>query len=113
MDILARLANALERIGGRDRALAPVVKALKFNGLEDVEYFLDQFNEVAEANRWDEASTLIPLRESLKDEARECGRSPTLLGVEDRLRSSFRLTPRKARAKRALCKRASKTPLQQ
>ena len=111
LDVLARLANALERIGGRDRA--PVFKAPKYNGTGDIEYFLDQFNEVAEANRWDDASTLIHLRESLKDEARECGRSPTQQGVEDRLRNRFGLTPREARAKLALCKKASKTSLQQ
>ena len=113
LDVLARLANALERIGGRDRAPAPVFKAPKYNGTGDVEYFLDQFTEVAEANGWDDASTLIHLRESLKDEARECGRSPTLQGVEDRLRTRFGLTPREARAKLALCKKAPKTSLQQ
>ena len=106
LDVLAKLTNALERIGGRDRAP-------KFNGTGDVEYFLDQFNEVAETNRWDDASTLIYLRESLKDEARECGRSPTLQGVEDWLRNRFGPTPREARTKLALCKKASKTSLQQ
>ena len=59
MDVLARLANALEAIGGRDRA--PTYKAPKFHGLGDVEYFLDQFHEVAEANGWDDAGTLIHL----------------------------------------------------
>ena len=113
LDVLARLANALERIGGREWSPAPAFKAPKYNGTGDVEYFLDQFNEVAEANRWDDTSTLIHLQESLKDEARECGRSPTLQGVEDRLRNRFGLTPREARAKLALCKKASKTSLRQ
>ena len=113
LDVLARLANALERRGGRNRAPAPAFKAPKYNGTGDVEYFLDQFSEVAEANRWGDASTLIHLREGLKDEARECGQSPTLQGIEDRLRTRFGLTPREARAKLALCKEASKTSLQQ
>ena len=55
---------------------------------------------------------MIHLQKSLKDEARECGRSPTLQGVEDRLRSRFGMTPREARANLVLCKRANKTSLQ-
>ena len=111
MDVLARLVNALEAIGGRERA--PTYKAPKFNGLGDVEYFLDQFHEVAEAKGWNDTGTLIHLRGSLKDDARECGRSPTLQGVENRLRSRFGMAPREARAKLALCKKATKTSLQQ
>ena len=61
----------------------------------------------------DDASTLIHLRESLKDEARECGRNPTLQGVEDRLRNTFGLTPREAKVKLVLCKQTPKTSLQQ
>ena len=68
---------------------------------------------MAEANGWNDAGTLIHLRESLKDDARECGRSATLQGVEDRLRSRFGMTPREAQAKLALCKKATKTSLQQ
>ena len=98
----------MEMIGGRDRAPAPAFKAPKYNSTGDVEYFIDQFNEVAEANGWDDASTLILLKERLKDEARECGRSPTIQGVEDRLKTRFGLTPREARAKLALCNKAPK-----
>ena len=111
MDVLARLANALEAIGGRERA--PTYKAPKYSGLGDVEYLLDQFHEVAKANGWNNAGTLIHLQESLMEDARECGRSPTLQGVEDGLRSRFGMTPREARAKLALCKKATKTSLQQ
>ena len=53
------------------------------------------------------------LRESLKDEAKECGRSAIMQGIEDRLRGHFGITPREARAKLARIKRSSKITLQQ
>ena len=91
VNLLARLTQALERIG--ERAPRATFKSPKYDGTGDVEYFLDQFHEVAEANHWDNASTLIHLRESLKEEARECGRSQTIQGIEARLRGRFGMTP--------------------
>ena len=78
-NLLARLTQALERIG--ERAPRATFKAPKYDGVGDVEYFLNQFHKVAEANHWDDASTLIHLRESLKDEAKECGRSQIIQGI--------------------------------
>ena len=110
-NFLARLTQALERIG--ERAPWATFKAPKYVGTGDVEYFLDQFHEVAETNHWEDASTLIHLRESLKDEARECGRSQTIQGIEARLRRCFGMTPREARAKLATLKKHHKTSMQQ
>ena len=54
-DLLERLTDALVRIGERDRApQRGAYKAPKFYGTGDVEYFLDQFMEVADANGWNE-----------------------------------------------------------
>ena len=69
--------------------------------------------EVADANGWNEDGTLIHLRESLKEDARDCGRSTTLDGVVARLRGRFGMSPREARAKLAVLKRTSKVTLQQ
>ena len=100
MELLAHLTDALERLGDRDRAVPHAAsKAPNFNGVGDVECSLNQLTKVAEANRWDEATTLIHLR----DDARECGRSLALRGVEDQLQE--------ARAKLALLKQANKTTL--
>ena len=68
---------------------------------------------MAEANYWDDASILIHLRESLKDEVRECGRSQTIPGIEARLGGRFGITPLEARAKLATLKKHHKTSLQQ
>ena len=78
-----------------------------------MEYFRDQFHEVAKANHWDDASTLIHLRESLKDEAKECGRSQTIQGIEARLRGCFGMAPREARTKLATFKKQQKTSMLQ
>ena len=54
-NLLERLTDALVRIGEQDRApQRGAYKAPKFNGIGEVEYFLDQFMEVADANGWNE-----------------------------------------------------------
>ena len=42
-----------------------------------------------------------------------CGQSPTLQGVEDKLRGRFGMTPREARAKLAMIKHSNKMSPQQ
>ena len=66
---MARLTEALERIGERAPQATFEPPPPKFNRTRDIEYFLNQLHEVAEANHCDDASTLTHLRESLKDEA--------------------------------------------
>ena len=112
VDLLARLTNVLERMGG-GQPLRPGFKAPKFDGSGDVEYFIDQFTEVAVGNAWDQGSTLIHLRESLKGNARDCGRSATLNGVLQRLRERYGVTPREARSRLATMHRSHKTSLQE
>ena len=79
VELLARLTDALEKLGNRDRvSLRAVFEVPKVNGTGYVEYFLIQFHEVAEANEWNDATTLIHLRKSLKEDARQSGWSATL-----------------------------------
>ena len=61
MNLWERLADVLERMR-QGPAPRDAFKAPKYNGQGDMEYFLDQFHEVAEANNWNAASSLIHLR---------------------------------------------------
>jgi len=103
-------ARELERAqrGGQDRAF----KAPEYVGQGDVEYFIRQFNQVAEANAWSAEATLIHLRESLKEDARDCGRAGDLDGIWGNLRSSFGMTRREAQSQLAIIRRAPSTTLQ-
>ena len=72
-------------------------KPPQYNGEGDVELFIQQFNEVAAANEWNAVSTLLHLRESLQEGAREYGRAATVEAVLAALRSRYGLSQREAR----------------
>ena len=84
-----------------------------FDGVGDVELFLQQFQEVAAANGWTEPATLLHLKGALKGEAYQCSRPQTLAGVFQALRSRYTMTPREARATLSRLRRDQHTPLQQ
>jgi hypothetical protein len=111
--MMGRLADVLDRIWQEPRSEARPFKAPKFNGTGDVEYFLEQFATVSEANNWRPAAQFLHLRESLTDEARECGRGRTMEEVMANLRAQFGLTPKEARTRLAALRRAAKTTLQE
>ena len=112
MELFGRLTDTLERVGnGQPRRDS--YKASKYEGLGDLEYFIDQFLDVAEANDWDHDGALLHLRANLKGEAKDCGRNPTLQGVFDSLRGRFGVTPKKARTKVATIKKSAKMSSQQ
>ena len=112
-----RLARAIEALVERQARepppAAPLFKAPQFDGSGDVEYYIRQFRDVAEANQWAEAAQLLYLRESLKDGARDCGKAQTVNGVFDTLRVRYGLTPREARARLTALKKDSRTTLQE
>ena len=111
-----RLADVLERMAAQPMQLPPVrepFKAPQFEGTGDVEYFINQFIEVAQANNWVPAAALIHLRAALRDSARDCGKADTLDGVFAALRARFGLTTREARAKLATLRRENKVTLQE
>lgn len=113
----ARLAEAIEALVVRqDRAQGPalpVFKAPQFDGDGDVEYYIQQFVDVAAANQWAEPAQLLYLRESLREGARDCGKAPDVEGVFNNLRARYGLTPREARARLAALKKEARTSLQE
>ena len=112
-----RLARAIEAlVEGQNRPpppAGPVFKAPQFDGNGDVEYFIQQFGDVAEANQWAGPAQLLFLREALKGEARECGKAPGTDGVFNNLRARYGLTPREARARLATLRKERQVTLQE
>jgi hypothetical protein len=88
-------------------------KTPEFEGTTDVEFFIVQFLEVAEANVWPVAARLLHLREALKQGAKECGRAGHLDGVFAALRARYGLSPREARAKLSALRKDPKSTLQE
>ena len=80
-------------------------KPLQFEGEGDIELFIQHFIQVATANRWNEMSTLLHLRESLKGSAREYGRPGDVEAIFTALRSRYGLTPKEARSKLSTLKK--------
>ena len=64
-----RLAEVLDRLANRPMMQAPQFKAPQYTGQEDIEYFISGFEEIAEANEWRPAATLLHLSDSLKNVA--------------------------------------------
>lgn len=113
-EVLHRLTNVLEemRTEGR-RPGPPQFKAPEFDGSGDVEYFIQQFEDVVMANEWRPLASILHLREVLKDAARECGKAGTVEGIFENLRVRFGMTVRGAQAQLSILKRDFKTSLQQ
>lgn len=72
-------------------------KAPSFNGEQDVEVFLKQFEDVAAANRWNEAETSLHLRLSLSGKALGCGIEDNSETIKNTLRSQFGISLKQAR----------------
>ena len=97
-DPMTRLTAVLERLVAAPRA-APhreEFKTPQYTGEGDVEYFIRQFDDVADANQWDAAATFMHLREALREGARDCGQSGTIHGIHAALRAQFGLFPGEA-----------------
>ena len=113
----ARLIEAIEALverQGREPVPAiPAFKAPQFNGEGDVEYYIQQFLDVATANQWTEPAQLLYVRESLRKGARDSGKAPTVAGVFANLRARYGLTPRAARARLAALRKDARTALQE
>lgn len=109
-----RLAEALEKLTTasqqteltRERFPTP-----QFEGTGDVDYYIRQFSDVTQANKWQPDVAILHLRAALKGAAIDCGKATTLSGVFENLRARFGLTPREAKARLAGLKRDSRTSL--
>ena len=110
-----RLTEGLERLACRPMlpAHAPQFKAPQYNGQGYVEYFISRFEEISDANRWEDAAALLHLREALKKNAEGCGRAPSVLAVYAALRARFGLSPREARSRLSTLRKEHRTSLQE
>lgn len=113
-DALGRLTDVLERLWQepRPRAAEPF-RTPTYSGHGDVEYFIRQFTEVAEANGWAEAAQRLHMREALREEARDCGQAATVGEICIALRARFGVTEREARSRLANLKRDYHVTLQE
>jgi hypothetical protein len=112
-ELLGRLTTAIELLSQRPTQAPERFKTPAYDGKGDIELFIQQFGEVAEANRWEEAAALLHLREALKEGARDCGRAQSLLGTFTALRARYGLSPREARSKLNSLRREPSTTLQE
>jgi len=108
-----RLADALERIAARPAGPGQLFKAPQYDGKGDVEYFILRFEEVVEANDWEDAATLLHLREALKEGAQDCGRGATVPAIFATLRARYGLSPRAARTRLSTYRKEHGTSLQE
>ena len=128
-DGLDRLANLMERLLAQQAVAPPApvqqppqiiqvpqparesFKAPEYNGSGDVEFFIRQFTDVANANGWNEGATLLHLRAKLKDVAQDCGQKQSVEAVCNALRSRFGTSVREARTRLNDLKKSYKTSL--
>lgn len=105
-ETMERLLQAVREEPRRDRFKPPT-----FDGTGDVDYFIRQFEEVADANGWDERAFRLNLRAALRDSAKDCGKADRVPNIFDTLRIRFGLTAREAANRLTTLKREPKTSL--
>ena len=114
LQVLREMVETLRRNRPGPAPVQPAnFKPPKFNGIGNVETFIQQFIDVTEANEWTPAAAILHIRGCLEEEARECGAAGDLQGVFAALRARFGLTPREARTKLSRLRREYKTTLQE
>jgi hypothetical protein len=111
--LLDRLTTAIELLSQQPARPRKDFKTPSYNGQGDVELFINQFEEVTDANEWEPAAAFLHLREALKEGARDCGRAQNLAGVFNALRARYGLSPREARTQLTRLRREPNTTLQE
>ena len=92
--LMDRLVNRLESLQtGKKTEFKPPV----YEGQTDIELFITQFQDVAEANDWSATEALLHLRNCLRGDAVECGREVSVADTFQSLRARFGITPKQAR----------------
>ena len=87
-DAMDRLADILERLVVAPRAAhREDYRTPQFTGEGYVEYLIQQFEDIADANHWDGEAAFLHLREALRDGARDCGQLVTTAGIYAALRA--------------------------
>lgn len=111
-DAVDRLADILGRLVAAPRPAArrEEYKTPQFSGEGDIEYFIQQFENVGQANQWDREATSFYFREALRDGARDCGQSFRTAGIYASLRARYGLFPREARSRLNNLRKDYRTP---
>ena len=112
-DVLGRLAAAIELLAIRDTRPCIMVTPPTFDGTGDVELFIRQFSDVAEASKWAADISLLQLRNSFRDKAVDCGRAVDVALVLEALQMWFCTSASEAQALLAYVRRDSCTTLQE
>jgi len=111
---LDKLAEMLQRMWERpQRQDRDSFKAPQFDGTGEVLYFIQQFRDVMDANKWNPTAALLHLRQSLKGSAQECGKANTIEAVFNVLKSRFGMTVREARTKLTSLRKEHRATLQE
>lgn len=106
--MVAQLANMQQQ---QPPAPRPKLKTPTFNGDTDVELFITQFRDIADASAWNERDTLLQLRSCLEGRAVESGRRETTNDIYQSLRQRFGMTDRQARDKLDALRKTNKQDL--
>jgi hypothetical protein len=93
VDPVEELIDRLSGLGSSK----PKFKPPKFSGDTDVELFISQFIDIAEANRWRDREATLHLRSCLEGQASSCGQGSDIEEITQDLRSRFGITPKQAR----------------
>ena len=104
------LVEALKGIAGQNRRC---FKAPQFEGQGDVDLFISQFKDVAEANGWTDQESVLHLRSSLGGRALECGRGKTSEEIFTELCLQFGMSTKQARERLRKFQRSSKQSLRE
>lgn len=107
---LEEMLTKLLRLGA-DQPSRSRFKAPKYDGVSNLEVFINQFRDVTTANRWTEQEAVIHLRSSLEGEATDCSDGTNVEEIIDHLRTRFGLTARQARSKLGSLRLGSKQSL--
>ena len=108
-DLLERMITEQARPALNTRSFKPP----EFDGKGDVEYFIRQFSDVAQANEWNDRAALLHLRTVLKENAQDCSKPDNLVGAMAALRARFGTSPKEARSRLLTLKKDFKTGLQE
>ena len=111
--VLERITQALELLSVREPRPRVKVVPPTFDGTGDVELFVRQFLDVANASEWPQDIALLQLRNSLRDKAVDCGRADNLDAVVEALRMRFGTSASEAQALLANVRRDNRTSLQE
>jgi len=89
------------------------LEALTFTGEEEVEQFIQEFQEVLEISQWPPRVALLKLRMVLREKAKPYGTGPDIDGIFASLRACFSISAINARARLQRLQRDPHTTLQE